>query len=857
MDNLNRILTPEYFSGGTRFPLPFLADSTYKKTQDLLIKEFKDESCKIRVSKSYAKLIFADKIIEINPNYVFFLPQLLPTTAEDIRKRIFKNIANKPSVYQQTSMDNLCLSKRTLVEGDLRVSVSLLYYSIHKAITSLQQRMLEGNFGSNVNDNIKFEELGHFTDIIFYKDYDKYDEVVKEYNKCVEDNKNIAKLETVLCKYSKFGVNPFRVTSIIVEKVDFNNLSLYENAINYLAKTIVNNLEPNRIINDKDIYNTVGQMLDSEFQETLISKGSISNQEKRVGMAILKSIYTGWNSDNVKIKARSYILAVFLRLYWLRQTADYAFDFEVKTSYKEISLLIFICEWLLNSLFNYNNSSINNDNLKDYNEIDNMVSETNISDNIIEICDNNYFIEDIDSVIFNDIIFDNVNSIYIKAIWQDGNFDYQRLMISIYKINGVHTENAEIIYFTQKLAFYIRKVQITISNDCVFLFKINIANHLLDLLIVEESKRVVFELLKELINNYCNISECDFGSIKILLSKPRLNHEFPQGYLDNIVNSALDSYKISSFKLTNVSATIHAKIKTLLKNERFTSYRRRIRTGSGDEDYFELDNPGTYENPENKLLLMFNIISIVDGNQLLRLENDNLLIQIPQFDDNRSEDYFNLSFSIILYNNNILDYTKTANNFVDSITDIFDNYNLQNCTLEKSAYAIPITVFAQEVDSLSIDKIKVQMIEGINEVAYELIKECEIIFSDSLLSLSENIAENVYVIATRGLWYFYNKTLSYEDRMSKGSQKYLESIELAQKTDFKNIDSLMQKFNMEKARLLIANNHFVEAYSLLNETKSLNSSASYFDEVIEMIKLCDINDSEITTEIIEEAAISN
>ncbi|MBO0962534.1 hypothetical protein J1P26_22830, partial [Neobacillus sp. MM2021_6] len=373
----SNILTPIAENFATKF---YFGKIINPYTFHRLFSEFRSDEYEVnKVQPStefFVKLINKKekKTIELTKDYIAFFPILDDEKEiEDIRKRIFRHVAKRYEVYSSTSKENLELSTGALLKNDLRTCASLLYYSLHKYTSSLMYHYF--NTTLNLSDHdIIFDEIEHYTSRMFLKFKDIYEGNGKIKMESTEDIQDLLHHHT-----SRPKVDPFMLLRYTME----NEKNYSEKLVSYIGYLSNYLFSLNYYIDGStEKYNMIYQELTTELE-------SERNQEKEVKATIafcLKESYKENNNCEVWL-----FYAVALRLYWLRQTADYEFDFDVKTSVKEMAILVYTIGSII-EINEVNNSdeerqdeekplenSIETDELSDSSEIDKKMIKKTIS----------------------------------------------------------------------------------------------------------------------------------------------------------------------------------------------------------------------------------------------------------------------------------------------------------------------------------------------------------------------------------------------------------------------------------------------------------------------------------------------
>ncbi|SEN89196.1 hypothetical protein SAMN05192533_12530 [Mesobacillus persicus] len=319
-------LKPKEVTGTTRFSFDFDLSA---KMFFSLINEFKDEYNQdikninqVMRDKSI-KLVNEEKLksLEITKRYISFYPPINEDgELELIKKRVYKIVSRRASVYDNTSKENLELSICSLISGELRTSASLLYYSLHKFFNGKMYHYFNDVLKIDDND-VSVKELGHFTSAIYYKFISENSLNTAINRENYRDN---------LCINKSGTVDPFKILNYIC---DFDN-DLMDEILPYVL-FLSKNLFDLHALNEQTLEYCLKKV--ESFREL---KKEEQTQELQVEAAIADALAKYIEEDTPKKKVKYLIIVLTLRLYWLRQTADYDFDFEVKTSTREMSFLL-------------------------------------------------------------------------------------------------------------------------------------------------------------------------------------------------------------------------------------------------------------------------------------------------------------------------------------------------------------------------------------------------------------------------------------------------------------------------------------------------------------------------------------
>jgi hypothetical protein len=312
---LTKILSSKLITGTTRFNFDFKLTSSMAVQ---LLKEFKNEYNEKSITFGVLKLVNNEKkaTVEIARDFISFYPPLSDNEIEHTRKRVYKHIAKKSKVYFTTSNKNLELSIASLLADDIRSCTSLLYYALHKFLNGEMYNYLNSKL--ELEDyEIEIKEIEHFTSANYKKFVEKTD---------LDDKLTVDNFTRNLC-IKRQRVDPFLLVKyILIENIE-DYADEFKPYIDYLCNSLFGELYSG--VSLEEILNTCISEITNNVEK--------SSPEEEVKAAIAFAILKSLSSES---KTMWLLHALMLRLYWLRQTADYEFDFEVKTSVREMSILL-------------------------------------------------------------------------------------------------------------------------------------------------------------------------------------------------------------------------------------------------------------------------------------------------------------------------------------------------------------------------------------------------------------------------------------------------------------------------------------------------------------------------------------
>lgn len=306
--------SPVEYYGGTLIKVPIYTEKQKRVISDLFINKGYDLEYRANEIDSY-KYIFKKsyRTVEITNEHVFIFPKLKQEDSVQISKDLYKISALKEHVYFETSMEDFYNSKNALLVGNYRSASSSLYYCLHKAITSFLYTYLN-DIDSDVHD-IGEIEVEHFTE---RKLFNNPNDLITKLNALDKDNviENISFLKG----NSPQRYNPFNILGLFSEKIG------YSEELNLVADHFLNLLH-----------------------DYLQSEHLAYNYDRKLKEKLLKWIDVYKVSDEIN-KNVIFLNCIAARLYWLRQAADYHFDFKILINPKEFILIYQAIEHIFNRL---------------------------------------------------------------------------------------------------------------------------------------------------------------------------------------------------------------------------------------------------------------------------------------------------------------------------------------------------------------------------------------------------------------------------------------------------------------------------------------------------------------------------
>lgn len=151
---------------------------------------------------------------------------------EIYRKRIYKHVASKANVYYTSAIDNLDSALTSLLSDNVRSSVSSLYYSTHKFLTSESYKYMYSEFDKETDSSFELD-IEHFTSEMYGKYF--VNKFLKENNEIDLGEINKENCMDIL-KTGRGKLNPFSLSYLIFsKKISKNMTNIIKNYIPFLS----------------------------------------------------------------------------------------------------------------------------------------------------------------------------------------------------------------------------------------------------------------------------------------------------------------------------------------------------------------------------------------------------------------------------------------------------------------------------------------------------------------------------------------------------------------------------------------------------------------------------------------------
>lgn len=780
---MSKILNPKQITGTTRFNFDFKLNNT---TVIQLLKEFRKEFPSIYSNAGNIKLINEEekRSMEICHDFISFFPPLSDIEAELLRQRIYKHIAKRSEVYFRTSKESLELSISSLLADDIRSCASLLYYSVHKFISGEMYYFLNSQFGLEDHE-IDIKEVEHFTSANFYM-------FIKE-NKPIEE---LTKLnyKNILCLKAN-RVDPFTLVQYILGE------SLQEIYFYPYIDFICMNLFGKKY-DDEELQIELQHIYHTFIEKK--QKGEKTSQEEEVktsiAYAILKSI-EGINSSQWMFHALT------IRLYWLRQTADYEFDFEVKTSIRELSILLNAIKSVINFVLKEKRNLLP-DHKKTKNEIEELddsafpISKEDSSINLESKKEEEIGYYKIDAIFPLKISNDIEPLIFMTAVHLDSTFKKDKI-ISALNLSKHITNKGKYFIYEHKEVFSI-PLYLHINNDGRWTFWIPELDFLSKVITPSDLIQMFREFLQVMKKSYSNLFGDEY--------EPDIIASYPN-YKENSFST------ITSLSLLNLDKALEIRRRAIQNQiSRLIALK------------FDGDFNGSYIDINDlriNLNLIFGIKKLID------------LIPIDQmYFKNTSEDMKLLANINILVVDNIDDYIEE---FVDAHYVIFRNleekHNFLDVLQENSTIILTFNQLKEFLSMKDEDFLFGKITDTLNTVAYNKIINHDFdgakVLNEKCLSISTS---GSFPFATKGLWYLRNESISVDLAEKKGNEYYLKAIEIEEAEQSDVLIDLKQKYYYEMGLFYFKRKKDnQQAYKYINDALELGQDGVFYEEAVELL----------------------
>ncbi|PHF10007.1 hypothetical protein COF74_08400 [Bacillus wiedmannii] len=730
--------------------------------------------------------------MEISDTFISFFPELTKINAEKVRERIYRHIAKKSEVYYSTANESLELSITSLLAEDIRSCASLLYYSLHKFINGSMYSYLNKNL--ELEDyKIEIDEVEHFTSANFVvfstsKKNRKTDIDAKSYREklCIKKN----------------SADPFILMQYIL-KDEEEELDRY---IYPYTKYISSNLF-NKQYDDPDFSMYLNGLVAEFFEKRKKEK---VGQEEEVKAAIAYAIEKSLKDSENRIVWMLYALS--LRLYWLRQTADYEFDFEVKTSVREMSILLSAVKaFLAIQLKNENKEQSENQdsdfarkikNKENLGEQEKDFEEENekIIEGIGEI--NKRYSVDISFP--SEIKVSHEVDIFLTAVHLDPFFKKEEIILVLNLTEFITNAEKYFIFDSKSLVTPALYVYINDDGRWTAWFKVE-----------PGAKFSTISDLNETFNDFLSVLKAGYEKVfnygfagRLIYSLPIYIHN--QEGLHNI-NSMINLDKFLEEKKEIILAGFTQKIGNLLNTE---YSKRTIRI--------------------KDLIVEFRIIFHSQSLKDIVPFEDMFMNKVVSEPDKKTV------INLIVGNNEdeqsseLIEYAETACLMLEK------NFNMNDSQIETYSLNVSqneLEEFLERYQKKEYDLLN-EILVCLNDVAYNRAMDGKIKGTYEIIDkYSEFSVMTPYALATRALLYLRDESLGLDESEEKGKEEYEKAMEVENENKEEYIKHLEQKYNYEMARFYLKRKiNYTKADEHLQKAIQLGEECKYYSDSIELQK---------------------
>ncbi|OBW59768.1 hypothetical protein A9986_00920 [Solibacillus silvestris] len=738
---MEKILTPENINLTTRF---YFEKRLNKNTLKRLVCEFFPDAIidNENLQTTYKHIDSNNKTsIEITRSYISFFPEITENQKiEQLRERIYRIVAKKNEVYHQTALDNLELALSSILSGNLRSTANLLYYSLHKFFSGLMYSFLNSELELS-DEEIKIQELNHFGSRKFMNNLKTINSDPKEIN------------STNYLEILNSRTNPFTLSRYIFKQHHLE--SIEDNFAQYLNYYLITKY--NISIEDPDIIANIDLLISN--YSSLQKQSEFDEVDLAIITAANKYLENQYDDEGL-----IYLVDLLaIRLYWLRQTADYDYDFEVKTSIRELSI-ISAC---IKSLFEACESN-------DIDPFESLLSALDPAD-ISESTENEKSISiknySVDISFPENIKFPSKYSkVYLTAVHLEPYFNREEIFSTMNLMDGVenHGKYFKVLGKTKKEKHYYLHLN---PDGRWFIWIDNPYDKFeVELYLINSFNNFIITLYQKYQSIFSNKLKCEIISSNI--------HYENTEYYDNKLFKLYYNQKFLRKEVLQIEESISKLLAQLFNVE----YNSKV---------ILFPNFNVFCN----LVLDDNVSS----NPILSNILDSLRKKIEYNFDTSGILFFNIYLNDFYKNIN----STQLNNLMDLLDEQITRYLDQNFQISENKFqSMSVVTNINELEhSISNDQINVEFEQRfyrlLNNFIYQQLKSD--VVNDSFKSILENItlntSSNNYYQATLGMWYFRNKNLSVQERLQVGSNLYSQAIEAAPKFH----DLLEYKYTYELA----------------------------------------------------------
>lgn len=776
-----KVLHPKDINNTTRFNFDIeLSTSVLIE----LIREFRTKNHEYSYNRKFdIKLIDynTNTSIEINKDFIAFYPPISEEEKDNFRKRIYKHVAQRSLVYFQTAIANIKSSVNSLLTDDLRSCTSTLYYSLHKFINGQMYTILN-NIVDIEDHDIKVNDIDHFTDRIYFKFKEKYIS-----NQQLDNNNYLS----VICT-SKNRANPFLLIDFFINEHNELITNIFRPYIEMIS------------------INLFGKNYNDLTDEDIKQKVQNKNQEAEVKRAISDALLMSLNNKNDS--AKWMFCALSLRLYWLRQVADYEFDFEVKTSIREMSVLYStVNELLLYDFWIYHESKNSNNEVNEEFNLNTMASkEENIDENI-KIKKNIFNYYAVDANFPYEIKNDKEIIVFMTAVHTNSDFSKEKIIPMLNLVPEITNCGKYYTYSSINQLNLILYVHFNEEGRWTFWLD-------------GESDYTSFfsneDIIKAFENFFSSIMKC---SEKLSIDNSNFSFVVSQPIF---LNKTIDTMLPSGLIKINQSISIR---KDWITTDIVLYLYRKFKMLSEDVNMIAEESVLNIKELNVSFRLVFNQESFYPFNEIItnnitkqykNLIIVNLIVLEPetylQEKESRYSGYLNNCYYM-------LSNLKNNNGFTDE--DILD---IESIFISTDELQILVKGYEEPLN------FNFHFSLCINTQIYNLIENNNFEEAKELLNIFVEI-NNVhpFIFATFGFWYFLNNDVDVEEALEKGKDFYEKSLNKVAELDEINIIDLQKKYYYELSRFYYYRvKDLTNALDYLNKGFNLSKKDYLIDEYL-------------------------
>ncbi|MFC9416952.1 hypothetical protein ACIG6B_20765 [Bacillus mobilis] len=786
-----KILNPKDVTGTTRFNLDFELKSIVVLQ---LAREFETDYPDIRRTPESIKLVdpVNKKGMEISESFISFFPVLRKTDAEKVRERIYKHIAKKSEVYYSTSRESMELSITSLLAEDIRSCASLLYYSLHKFINGAMYSYLNNNL--DLEDyEIGLAEVEHFTSANFYSfsQYKNEDTEIDEENYkskfCIKNN----------------SADPF----LLMQYITIGELSELEVCLLSYIKYVSNNLFGQQ-------YDDVQfkKYLTTHITDFLLKKKERKkvSQEEEVRASIAFALEKTLHGEENKFLWMLYVLS--LRLYWLRQTADYEFDFEVKTSVREMSILLFSVKSFLDLQLCTEKNGIEKDQyetslvkkIKDKEKLEepeqDFTEKNDEKKDRNEVQNNKKYSVDIKFP--TEIHIDHEVTIFLTALHLDPFFNKDEIIFVLNLTEYITNKGKYFIFKSEK--FLAPPLYIYINDDGRWSawFKKTQSGESVNF---TDLTKVFDEFLYVLRDSYKESLDIEF-SPKLIYSIP-MHVAKPEESLD--FTSLININKSLKKKKESITEKLVKRLGYILK----TPYNKvAIKIG----------------NLAVEFNLIFNSYGIFDV-----VPYDKILLN-KYINDTSNRIIINLIVGTENQDKQITELIKTSHQVY---MDLLEDHNMEGILEGCFFLGVPANELEVFINKINREhNLLTSILSCLNSLAYSRAMSGKIDETYEIVNkYSGFVGIEPYALATRGLLYLRDSSMSLDESEKKGKEYYNKAINLDHDEKEKYIKNLEQKYNFEMARFyFVRKTNYQECEKYLRKAIDIGENGVFYADSLEL-----------------------